>query len=66
VLLAISVHDLRRSNKLYDESFDYNITYIFTRMSAKFHSKKLQDERYIIVFLVLAVPAISAAFASVW
>jgi len=66
VLLAISVHDLHGSNKLYDESFDYNITYIFTHMSAKFHSKKLQDERYIIVFLVVAVPAVSAAFASVW
>jgi len=66
VLLAVSVHDLHGSKKLYDESFDYNITYIFTHISAKFHSMRLQDERYIIVFLVLTVHAVSAAFASVW
>jgi hypothetical protein len=66
VLLPVSVHVLHWSVKLYDESFEYNIIYIFAHISAKFHSKRLQDERYIIVFLVLAVPAVSAAFASVW
>jgi predicted metallopeptidase len=61
VLFPVSLHVLHRSSKLYDEFFDYNIIYIFTHISAKFHSEGLQDERDIIVFLVLAVPAVSAA-----